>query len=215
MIVVDFGADVQEYAELGKEQNCSVPGGCPHCRAVKQIIGHGYYQRKPKGLGVGYVMRVKRWRCKACGKTFGSLPSFVLSFRHYLVEVIQFVLEGRLEKGYSWAATEELCSEEGMPALRTMQRWCRAFEGYAPEWLREVDRTLAEQDSLSPWLDATQPGQGQLLSMVTGGKALLQVSMYLLAWGKTRWQEMAAYGLKDRLRFLWHWGANQGLPRLA
>jgi hypothetical protein len=38
--------------------------------------------------------------------------------------------------------------------------------------------------------------------------------MHLLAWAKTRWTELAHYGLKDRLRFLWHWGAGQGLGRL-
>ncbi|MFM8321300.1 MAG: DUF6431 domain-containing protein, partial [Chloroflexota bacterium] len=45
------------------------------------------------------VIRVKRWRCQACGRTFSSLPSFVLAYRHYLVEVIQPVLVGRLELG--------------------------------------------------------------------------------------------------------------------
>jgi hypothetical protein len=214
-IVADFGPDIQEYTEFGKEQNCPAPGGCPNCRAVEQIIGHGYYVRKPKGLGVGYVIRIKRWRCKACGKTFGCLPSFVLSFRHYLVAVIQLVLEGRLEKGYSWAETEIMCSDEGAPALRTMQRWCGAFEGYAPEWLSEVDQALAQQNSQSPWLDTT-PAPGNKHAPVSGsGRGLLLAAMHLLAWGKTLWGELAGYGLNERLRFLWHWGAGRGLPRLA
>lgn len=214
-IVADFGPDVQEYADFGKEQGCPVPGGCLRCQAIGQIIGHGYYVRKPKGLGVGYVVRIRRWRCKACGKTFGCLPSFLLSLRHYLVEVIQTVFEGRVERGASWRQVQEMCSDQGTPAMRTMQRWCKAFEGYAPEWLTEVDRTLAQQDSQSPWLDATQASQGWLLPLVRGGKALLQASLHLLAWGKTRWQELARYGLNERLRFLWHWGAGRGLPRLA
>ena len=31
---------------------------------------------------------------------------------------------------------------------------------------------------------------------------------------KTRWPEIGSYGLADRLRFLWHWGAAQGFGRL-
>jgi hypothetical protein len=214
-IVADFGPDVQEYVELGKEGCCPTPDNCPFGCAQGQVVGHGHYERKPKGLGQGYVMRIKRWRCKQCGKTFGCLPSFILSFRHYLVEVIQLVLVGRLEQGYSWGISAEMCSEEGAPALRTMQRWVQAFEEHAPEWLTEVEQELARQDSQSGWLDATAAPGSPSEAVRGGGKALLQASMYLLAWGKTRWQELAGYGLNERLRFLWHWGAGRGLPRLA
>jgi len=114
---------VQEYIELELEQHCPRPEVCAICQAEGQITGHGYYLRKPKEWGRGYLIRVKRWRGKACGKTFGCLPSFVLRFRHYLVEVIQVVLVGRLEVGYSWSESEELYSEEGVPARRSFQRW--------------------------------------------------------------------------------------------
>jgi len=212
-IVIDFGPDIQEYAELGKERSCPVPDGCPHGCPEGQIVGHGYYVRKPKGLGRGYAIRVKRWRCTGCGKTLGCLPSFVLAYRHYLVEVVQLVLVGRLELSYSWAGAVEMCSEEGTPAVRTMQRWCGAFEGCSGEWLGVVDQTLAQQDSQSPWLDTTAaPGERPPGS---GGRALLQVALHLLAWGKLRWRELSGYGLNDRLRFLWHWGAGMGFPRLA
>ena len=213
-IVADFGPDVQEYAEFEKERCCPRPDGCPKCLAQGQMVGHGYYLRKPKGLGRGYVIRIKRWRCKACGKTFGCLPSFVLAFRHYLVVVFQLVFEGRLEQGYSWGQMVELCSDDGTPALRTIQRWIVALEENAPEWLTEVDEVLAEQDSQSTWLDPTL-AQSVRQPEASGGKALLEVSLHLLAWGKTRWQELAGYGLSERLRFLWHWGAGRGLPRLA
>lgn len=212
-IVTDFGPDIQEYAELGKERNCPRPDGCPHGCVDAAITGHGYYVRKPKGLGRGYVIRVKRWRCQACGRTFSSLPSFVLAFRHYLVDVIQPVLVGRLELGYSWAEMVLMCSDAGTPAVRTIQRWCRAFEQCAEEWLEVAERTLAQQDSQSPWLDTRLAPGGRPPG--SGGRALLQAALHLLAWGKTRWRELRGYGLNDRLRFLWHWGAGMGFPRLA
>jgi hypothetical protein len=45
-------------------------------------------------------------------------------------------------------------------------------------------------------------------------RALLQAALHLLAWAKTRWAKVTNYGLADRLRFLWHWGAGRGLGRL-
>ena len=49
------------------------------------MIGHGYYVRKPKDLEKGWVLWVKRWKCKACGHTVGAVPSFLLFHRHYLI----------------------------------------------------------------------------------------------------------------------------------
>ena len=46
--------------------------------------------------------------------------------------------------------------------------------------------------------------------------ALLHATTHLLAWAQTRWPEVVSdYGLKDRLRFLWHWGFGRGLARLV
>jgi hypothetical protein len=42
----------------------------------------------------------------------------------------------------------------------------------------------------------------------------LHAALHLLAWAKTRWANVQDYGWNDRLRFLWHWGAGQGLGRL-
>jgi len=210
-IVAEFGPDVQEYVEFGKECACPRPGSCPHCGAAGQMVGHGYYKRKPKGLGQCWLLRVKRWKCKVCGKTVGAVPSFLLFFRHYLLEILQSVVVGRFETGYSWAETVMWCSEDGVPALRPMQRWCVSFGEHALEWLGVVEKTLSEQDSRSEWLDA----QGEAVGMRSVPQALLRASLHLLAWAKGRWREVQGFVLKDRLRFLWYWGNRQGIPRLA
>jgi hypothetical protein len=139
------------------------------------------------------------------------LPDFLLSHRHYVVRVIEGVLESRLGSKLSWAAVKEKNSAAGLPALRTMQRWCKAYGGEASRWLGEVQETLAQQDSFSIWLDP----QGESLQAQTSAEALLTASEHLLAWGKTRWAEAAGYGRNERLRFLWLWGANRGLGRLV
>lgn len=210
-IVVEFGPDVEEYIEFGKQHHCLRPGDCPICGAVGQMIGHGYYRRKPKGLEKGWVLWVKRWKCKVCGRTVGAVPSFLLFYRHYLLAVIQLVLGWRFETGYSWSELKEIVSEDGTPALRTMQRWCGSFAEHASAWLGMVEKTLAEQDSRAAWLDA----QGEALEMRNAAQALLRASLYLLSWAKGRWREVERFGLNDRLRWLWLWGFRQGFTRLA
>jgi len=139
------------------------------------------------------------------------LPDFLLSVRHYVFRVIEAVLETRHEEKLSWAAMKAKNGPEGFPTLRTMQRWCRAFGGEASRWLGAVQETLAQQDSFSAWLDP----QGEALKAQTTDESLLVASEHLLAWGKTRWAEVARYGRNERLRFVWLWGANRGLGRLV
>jgi hypothetical protein len=211
-IVAEFGRDVEEYIEFDKQHACPRPENCPICGAVGQMIGHGYYLRKPKGLEKGWVLWVKRWKCKACGHTVGAVPSFLLFYRHYLLSVIHLVLGWRFESGYSWPQLNKHVSDDGIPALRTTQRWCGGFAEHALAWLEMVEKTLSEQDSRAAWLDA----QGEALGIYSEPQALLRASLYLLSWAKGRWREVEGFVLNDRLRWLWVWGTRQGgFSRLA
>jgi hypothetical protein len=211
IIVADFGANPQAYSDRGKPQGCPRPEKCLKCQVTGSLIGHGYYHRKPKDQQRVYSIWVKRWKCKACGHTCCSLPSFLLARRHYLVESIQAGLSARFEGEGSWAEVEASCAKTGMPALRTLQRWCQSFAEQASRWLGAVQQTLAAQDSSSPWLDP----HGEAPRARSPAAALLQGGVHLLAWAKTQWLELAEYGWNDRLRFLWLWGANRGLGRLV
>ncbi len=224
-IVAQLGGSEEE-----QQKDCIRPGACPLCGGVDDLVGHGYYLRKPKGLiadqGIGSVSRkgtgmisrkgsgtvwIKRWFCKRCHRTISVLPDFLLTFRQYVVPVIQAVIEARWGCGKTWAALEAECAEAGAPARRTMQRWCGSFAEQASRWLRAVQATLAQQDSASPWLDP----QGEALQVEGPAQALLGASEHLLAWGKTRWAEAAGYGRNDRLRFLWLWSSGRSLGRLV
>jgi hypothetical protein len=154
---------------------------------------------------------IKRWLCKICGRTTAVLPDFLLSYRHYVVRVVEPVLEDRYEGKLSWAEVKAKNSPADMPTLRTMQRWCKAYGGEASLWLGAVQEMLARQDSFSTWLDP----QGEASRAQTAAEALLAASEHLLAWGKTQWTAATEYGRNERLRFLWLWGANRGLGRLV
>lgn len=214
MIVVHFWCTEQEYRREEQQKDHVRPGACQLCGGVDCLIGHGYYLRKPKGLQAGQgggTVWIKRWLCKRCHRTISVLPDLLLAFRHYVVPVIQAVIEARWGCGRSWAELEAECAEAGAPAQRTLQRWCGSFAEQANRWLGAVQGTLAQQDSGSGWLDP----HGEALKAVGPAQALLGASEHLLAWGKTRWAEAACYGRNDRLRFLWWWSSGRGLGRLV
>jgi len=210
VIVTEFGCLVHEYVERCASLVFPRPSECPQCRVVGTLIGHGFYERKALSQTQAHVLRIKRWYCKACQRTISLLPSFVLRFRHYLLDVIQSVVVTRFEEAVSWAQVARRCAVEGAPSSRTIRRWCDSLAEHASVWWAAIQQTLAEHDATSPLLDPL----GEAAGPRDAPRALLQAALHLLAWAKTRWSELAHYGLADRLRFLWHWGAGRGLGRL-
>jgi hypothetical protein len=210
VIVTDFGCFVHEYVERFGQLVFPRPARCPHCHVLEALIGHGFYWRKALSPTQVYVLRIKRWYCKACQRTVSLLPSFLLRFRHYLLEVVQWVVVTRFEDGASWVRVARRCAVDGAPSARTIRRWCDSFAEHASVWWAAIQQTLAEHDAASPLLDPL----GESAGPRDAPRALLQAALHLLAWAKTRWPELATYGLADRLRFLWHWGAGRGLGRL-
>ncbi len=210
MIVTDFGSDVHAYLDQVEQLDFPRPAVCPACQVAGRMIGHGFYRRKVLDVTQVYRLPIKRWICDACHHTVALLPSFLLRFRHYLLGVIQSVVVTRFEDAASWAQVSHRCGLNGAPSLRTMRRWCDALAEHAARWWGAVQQTLAEYDAGSPVLDPL----GESAGPPEAPRALLQAAVHLLAWAQTRWAELADYGLADRLRFLWHWGAARGLGRL-
>lgn len=210
-ILVDFGCNEQGYIARGKHLDCPRPGDCTLCGAKDSLIGHGYYERKALDEGQVWFILVKRWWCKACHGTTSILPNFLLPYRQYLVRVIQAAVVACFERGLNWGQVRQVCAAGGRPVLRTLQRWCKAFVGYAAIWLAGVQTFLAKQQSASSWLDPQ--GEGTQAENSAGG--LLSASLHLLAWAKAEWLELVGYGLADRLRFLGLWGSGRGLGRLV
>jgi len=210
VIVTEFRCLVHEYADNFSQLVFPRPDVCPHCQAVNVFIGHGFYCRKPLSPTQVYRIWIKRWYCKACFQTLSLLPSFLLRFRHYLLDVIQAVVVTRFEDGASWTQVTRRHAVAGAPSPRTIRRWCVSFAAHAPAWWAAVQQTLAYHDASSPSLDPL----GETAGPRDAPRALLQAAFHLLAWAKTRWADVGDYGWNDRVRFLWHWGASQGLGRL-
>ncbi|MBI3244149.1 MAG: hypothetical protein HYZ49_17850 [Chloroflexi bacterium] len=210
VIVTEFNCTVQTYRAQFEQLVFPRPTTCPHCQAAHSFVGHGCYPRKPLDAQQVYPLRIKRWYCTACQRTLSLLPSFLLGFRHYLLEVIQAVVIAHYEDAISWRQVAERCAPQGAPSLRTMKRWCQSLATQAAAWLGQIEQTLAQQAPALPLLDALGLGAEALAPP----QGLLAASLHLLAWAKTCWPELAAYGFNERLRFLWHWGQARGLARL-
>jgi coenzyme F420-reducing hydrogenase beta subunit len=107
-IILDFGRTVQDYSAHFDQLSFPRPERCPACGACHVFVGHGFYLRQPKDQTQVYRIWLKRWFCKACHTTLSVLPSFLLRFRHYLLDVIQQVVVARFEDDASWQATVRL-----------------------------------------------------------------------------------------------------------
>ena len=73
------------------------------------------------------------------------------------------------------------CSEQSLPAPRTMQRWERAFKGRSAAWLLAVLGELARQERGSRWLEPRGP------TTKGAAQSLLLASLDLLAWAGRSW----------------------------
>ena len=131
-ILADYGCAEQTYIDREKHKNSACPPGCPNCGGDGCLIGHGCYLRKAKGEEGVYLIWIKRWFCKICHRTLSVIPNFLLPYRHYLVQIVQAVVEAFFEIEQHWKRIIETCAQDGIPGLRTMQRWCKAFAGHAP-----------------------------------------------------------------------------------
>lgn len=207
-IVFAYPGGVKQYqAECGTV--CPYqPESCPDCATNGRLVKHGVYWRKPRDGEQVYRIAIHRWRCQACRRTVSALPDFLLRFRWYLLAVVSEVVVNRAEENASWSGLEAVA--QGAPVVRTMQRWWVSFSGQAVRWLAAIQTVLARQDSTSAWLDP----RGEAVRVSGSAQVLLGAVGHLLAWAKSRWVELAPYGWKDRLRFAWLWGSQQGLGRL-
>jgi hypothetical protein len=208
-IVFAFSGGVKCYQATFEERHVYEPDVCPECQTVGHLMRHGVYRRRVRDGEQVYPIPIQRWLCKTCRHTLSALPDFAVRFRWYLVGVIQWVVTGREETGASWRQLRAQAGEA--PHVRTMQRWCKSLGGQASRWLGAAQIQLAQQDSASSWLDP----HGEAVRAGNPVQALLGAAVHLLAWGKSRWAELAGYGWNDRLRFLGLWGSREGLGRLV
>jgi len=154
VIVQHFPGSVKDYAHAVQAQGrvFPLPKRCPHpaCRATGCLIRWGAYSRWACLLDRDYPISVQRVRCKACGRTHSLLPDFLHPHRHYVLGLLQQVVDLYLLVGLGWDRLMDRLPEPG-PGCSTVRAWVGSFAYGAGHLL--FDHLLSHLATLDPALE--------------------------------------------------------------
>jgi transposase-like protein len=96
----DFGISVREYDARGKNNDFPEFDRCPHCKGKTRLYRHGFYFRNAIDTNQ-YRIPICRLKCPSCKKTLSILPTFLLSYFQYTVDIIleklsNLIIEGKI-----------------------------------------------------------------------------------------------------------------------
>lgn len=108
------------------------PRPCCHVDPAHKVYAHGFYQRLANYLIalVAVHLRIPRWLCVTCGRTFSVLPADLLPYRQVPVSAVQEYFDAQAQE----AAT---------PAASVLKEGC-----LKRAWLRFTLRLTALADDL-------------------------------------------------------------------
>ena len=130
-ILHPFAGSIQQYSEAISDPDRYRPDHCPQCEAKQPLTGHGFYHRTLVDTGFDGMIRVRRYLCRLCKRTFSLLPEFALPWLRFSLTVISLFLVARLLEGLTLVAAARAASQSAMPYQRG-QFWIRRFRKQAP-----------------------------------------------------------------------------------
>jgi len=116
--------------EIRGGQYPEVPERCPQkgCRMPACMKKHGFYNRNILLKGYSGVIRVRRYKCAACGKTLSILPSFCIPFLQYGAEVVIWAAGLAMKTSVS-AAAKACLSKLPFITRRHIAYWLARIRG--------------------------------------------------------------------------------------
>jgi hypothetical protein len=211
IIVVNFGEDVEQYAEKFAQIAFPRPAVCPGCVTPGRIVGHGSYPRTVTDLIRTLAIWVKRFFCTACRHTIALLPSFCLPFRHYQSATIQTVLSVRTIGECSWRAIARRLEPADLPSRTTCREWVDGFGRASARYLPHLVEQLARWSVRSSALEVII---ADLARFATRSAQLIVAVPHLVAWLGDVGVPVAADG-RSWLATLGQWGNGAKLGRLV
>jgi len=216
MIAIHAGDSVPEYDQAYPEVAAQRPSACPLCHVVGHMTIHGRYPRqKPLEATPDppHPVPVRRWFCTACKRTTSMLPDIFHRYRQYTWAVIGAAVIRRFVLKQTWAQIQAALSQmpddvAPAPSVDSLRRWCKAYAGYAEDWLQASLVVLA---TVWPQLAQLNAHGGQAASPP---QQLIQVMLALAGWLSPERGPLATTTVAD-IRAVWRWGWNQGLGRLT
>jgi hypothetical protein len=119
------------YADAaGNGEYPEAPDKCPHkgCGMPVRMKKHGFYRRYVlTGTFVGRI-KVRRYKCPACGRTVSMLPAFCTPRFQYGVQDIVSVLYDTLVRGISASRAAESNGSQPLLSRRHIIYYRRRFE---------------------------------------------------------------------------------------
>jgi hypothetical protein len=106
-------------------------GSCGACGS--RLIGWGSYRRQLRQGPERGRVRVRRWRCRGCGRTGGALPEGVLHRRLDGIDTLGRIIAA----GIRGTAVREIAVATGVPP-RTVRDIRRRYRDHAPELARRL-----------------------------------------------------------------------------
>jgi hypothetical protein len=146
------------------------------------LVCHGFYKRTVVELDWDGVIRVRRYLCKACGRTVSLLPEFVVPYLRFGIVVMAAFLKARLSSGQTLKAAAEAAKQPGMPYQRG-QQWVARFRSQAESLsaaLAALVRPLAASDFVEKAI-----GMLEAAGWIAAHRFLFeQLRQHLLGWPK-------------------------------
>ena len=122
------------------QKQCTMPrpNRCPNCSAAKSLVALGYYERWLSGTNGKHLrVSVRRFRCRACGRTVSLLPDFAQPYRLVRNEAIE---------RYFSAPSERIEVRRNSTLLRC---YWRRFTLWLPELKRAIGTGLGRSPPAS------------------------------------------------------------------
>ena len=130
-IIVRVKCSPEEY--LGEERQTSMmrPKFCPNCGQAGMLVALGYYERWVAGLGAADLrLLIRRFRCRACGRSVSVLPDFAQPYRLIRNTVIEGFFDGQMDRaGVQQSSGLLIC-------------YWRRFAWWLPELRRKIGRSF-------------------------------------------------------------------------
>jgi hypothetical protein len=220
VIVQHFPGSVKDYAHAVQAQGrvFPLPERCPQpdCRANGCLIRWGTYARWACLADRDYPISVQRVRCKLCGRTHSLLPDFLHPHRHYVLGLLQHVVDLYLLVGLGWQRLMDRLSEPG-PARSTVREWVSSFACGAGHLL--FDHLLRHLVALDPTLELPDEPPRHLLRVrdplhrrrLERAHTFRLLAERLYAQVKTRLPRLH-FTASHLFPFLLHWLQSRTLP---
>lgn len=155
-IILSLGRTVKVYLKRYGQQSPALRIACPRCGG--KTHHHGRHWRTAVTPWKVYRVPIYRWRCTACGRTFGVLPDSLVPYAQFVSLVREGVFRRWLQ-GISVAriAIRACTAAAGGLSERTVARWLGRVKRLAGDWAQFLTQRLL---AARPGFDLFAAGRG-------------------------------------------------------